>query len=560
VSTSYIYAMHRVNKFHGPDKQVLADISLSFLPGAKIGVLGPNGAGKSTLLRIMAGLDEPSNGTGQLAPGATVGFLPQEPELDPSKDVRGNVEDGVAEKRDLLDTFNQLSARFAEPMSDDEMAALLEQQGEVQDRIERMGAWDLERDLDVAMDALRCPPPDADVSTLSGGERRRVALCRLLLSSPDLLLLDEPTNHLDAESVAWLEQFLERFSGTVLAVTHDRYFLDNVAGWILELDRGRGIPFQGNYSSWLEQKQARLAVEEKQTSARRRTLQRELEWVRMAPRARHAKSKARLAGYEQLLAEENRVQHDRVEIHIPAGERLGDKVVEATDLGKGFGDRLLIEDLSFSLPPGGIVGVIGPNGAGKTTLFRMIVGQEQPDAGKLELGDSVQVAYVDQARADLDPARSVWEEISDGKDRISLGKREIASRAYVSSFNFKGSDQQKRVGDLSGGERNRLHLAKLLRSGGNLLLLDEPTNDLDVDTLRALEDALLDFAGCAVVISHDRWFLDRVATHILAFEGDSQVVWFEGAYDEYEENRRKRLGETAAQPHRIKFKPLARAT
>ena len=560
MSTSYIYAMHRVNKFHGPDKQVLADISLSFLPGAKIGVLGPNGAGKSTLLRIMAGLDEPSNGTAQLAPGATVGFLPQEPELDPSKDVRGNVEDGVAEKRDLLDTFNQLSARFAEPMSDDEMAALLEQQGEVQDRIERMGAWDLERDLDVAMDALRCPPPDADVSTLSGGERRRVALCRLLLSSPDLLLLDEPTNHLDAESVAWLELFLERFSGTVLAVTHDRYFLDNVAGWILELDRGRGIPFQGNYSSWLEQKQARLAVEEKQTSARRRTLQRELEWVRMAPRARHAKSKARLAAYEQLLAEEDRVQLDRVEIHIPAGERLGDKVVEATDLGKGFGDRLLIEDLSFSLPPGGIVGVIGPNGAGKTTLFRMIVGQEQPDAGKLELGGSVQVAYVDQARADLDPARSVWEEISDGKDRISLGKREIASRAYVSSFNFKGSDQQKRVGDLSGGERNRLHLAKLLRSGGNLLLLDEPTNDLDVDTLRALEDALLDFAGCAVVISHDRWFLDRVATHILAFEGDSQVVWFEGAYDEYEENRRKRLGETAAQPHRIKFKPLARAT
>jgi ATP-binding cassette ChvD family protein len=560
VSTSYIYAMHRVNKFHGPDKQVLADISLSFLPGAKIGVLGPNGAGKSTLLRIMAGLDEPSNGTAQLAPGATVGFLPQEPELDPAKDVRGNVEDGVAEKRDLLDTFNQLSARFAEPMSDDEMAALLEQQGEVQDRIERMGAWDLERDLDVAMDALRCPPPDADVSTLSGGERRRVALCRLLLSSPDLLLLDEPTNHLDAESVAWLEQFLERFSGTVLAVTHDRYFLDNVAGWILELDRGRGIPFQGNYSSWLEQKQARLAVEEKQTSARRRTLQRELEWVRMAPRARHAKSKARLAAYEQLLADEDRVQLDRVEIHIPAGERLGDKVVEATDLGKGFGDRLLIEDLSFSLPPGGIVGVIGPNGAGKTTLFRMIVGQEQPDAGKLELGDSVQVAYVDQARADLDPARSVWEEISDGKDRISLGKREIASRAYVSSFNFKGSDQQKRVGNLSGGERNRLHLAKLLRSGGNLLLLDEPTNDLDVDTLRALEDALLDFAGCAVVISHDRWFLDRVATHILAFEGDSQVVWFEGAYDEYEQSRRKRLGETAAQPHRIKFKPLARAT
>jgi sulfate-transporting ATPase len=559
MSVSYIYAMHRVNKFHGPDKQVLADISLSFLPGAKIGVLGPNGAGKSTLLRIMAGLDEPSNGRAELAPGASVALLPQEPELDPSKDVRGNVEDGVAEKRDLLDRFNQLSARFTEPMSEKEMATLLEEQGDVQDRIERLGAWDLDRDLDIAMDALRCPPPDADVTTLSGGERRRVALCRLLLSSPDLLLLDEPTNHLDAESVAWLEQFLERFPGTVLAVTHDRYFLDNVAGWILELDRGRGIPFQGNYSSWLDQKQARLAVEEKQTSARRRTLQRELEWVRMAPRARHAKSKARLAAYEQLLAEEDRVQLDRVEIHIPAGERLGDKVVEARDVRKGFGDRLLIEDLSFSLPPGGIVGVIGPNGAGKTTLFRMIVGQEQPDGGSLELGPSVQVAYVDQARADLDPGRTVWQEISDGKDRITLGKREVASRAYVASFNFKGSDQQKRVGDLSGGERNRLHLAKLLRSGGNLLLLDEPTNDLDVDTLRAVEDALLDFAGCAVVISHDRWFLDRVATHILAFEGDSQVVWFEGAYDEYEQNRRDRLGDEAAQPHRIRYKPLARA-
>jgi energy-dependent translational throttle protein EttA len=558
MSTSYIYSMYRVNKFYGPDHQVLADISLSFLPGAKIGVLGPNGAGKSTLLRIMAGLDEPSNGRAELAPGASVGYLPQEPALDPSKDVRGNVEDGVAEKRDLLDRFNQLSARFTEPMSDDEMAALLEEQGEVQDRIERLGAWDLDRDLDVAMDALRCPPPDADVSMLSGGERRRVALCRLLLSSPDLLLLDEPTNHLDAESVAWLEQFLERFAGTVLAVTHDRYFLDNVAGWILELDRGRGIPFQGNYSSWLEQKEARLAVEEKQASARRRTLQRELEWVRMAPRARHAKSKARLDAYEQLLAEEDRVQLDRVEIHIPAGERLGDKVVEARDLRKGFGDRLLIEDLSFSLPPGGIVGVIGPNGAGKTTLFRMIVGQEQPDGGALEVGASVDVAYVDQARADLDPSRTVWQEISDGKDRITLGKREVASRAYVASFNFRGGDQQKRVGDLSGGERNRLHLAKLLRSGGNLLLLDEPTNDLDVDTLRALEEALLDFAGCAVVISHDRWFLDRVATHILAFEGDSQVVWFEGAYDEYEENRRARLGDEAAQPHRIKYKPLVR--
>jgi sulfate-transporting ATPase len=559
MSTTYIYSMQRVSKFQGADKQVLADISLSFLPGAKIGVLGPNGAGKSTLLRIMAGLEEPSSGRAELAPGAIVGLLSQEPDLDPAKDVRGNVEDGVSEKRDLLARFNELSARFAEPMSDEEMAALLEEQGEVQDRIDRLGAWDLERDLDVAMDALRCPPPDADVTTLSGGERRRVALCRLLLSSPDLLLLDEPTNHLDAESVAWLEQFLERFPGTVLAVTHDRYFLDNVAGWILELDRGRGIPFQGNYSSWLEQKEARLAVEEKQTSARRRTLQRELEWVRMAPRARHAKSKARLAAYEQLLAEEERVKLDTVEIHIPAGERLGDKVVEARGLTKGFGDRLLIEDLSFSLPPGGIVGVIGPNGAGKTTLFRMIVGQEQPDSGSLEIGDSVQIAYVDQARADLDPSRTVWQEISGGKDTITLGKREVNSRAYVSSFNFRGGDQQKRVGDLSGGERNRLHLAKLLRSGGNLLLLDEPTNDLDVDTLRALEVALTDFAGCAVVISHDRWFLDRVATHILAFEGDSQVVWFEGAYDEYEENRRQRLGDEAAQPHRIKYKPLVRS-
>jgi ATP-binding cassette ChvD family protein len=558
MSAQYIYTMHRVQKFHGPERQVLRDISLSFYPGAKIGVLGPNGAGKSTLLRIMAGLDEPSSGRAELAPGATVGLLSQEPQLDPAKDVRGNVEDGVAEKRDLLETFNQLSQRFAEPMSDDEMAKLLEEQGEVQDRIERLDAWNLDRDLDVAMDALRCPPSDADVATLSGGERRRVALCRLLLSSPDLLLLDEPTNHLDAESVAWLETFLERFQGTVLAVTHDRYFLDNVAGWILELDRGHGIPFQGNYSSWLEQKEARLAVEEKQTSARRRTLQRELEWVRMAPRARHAKSKARLDAYEKLLAEEQDVKLDSVEIHIPAGERLGDKVVEAKGLSKGFGDRLLIEDLSFSLPPGGIVGVIGPNGAGKTTLFRMIVGDEKPDGGALEIGESVQIAYVDQGRAELDPAKTVWQEVSGGKDLIYLGKREVNSRAYVASFNFRGGDQQKRVGDLSGGERNRLHLAKLLRSGGNLLLLDEPTNDLDVDTLRALEVALDDFAGCAVVISHDRWFLNRVATHMLAFEGDSQVTWFEGSYDEYEEHRRKLLGDEAAQPHRITYKPLVR--
>jgi ATP-binding cassette ChvD family protein len=558
MSQTYVYSMYRCNKFYGPERQVLRDISLSFLPGAKIGVLGPNGAGKSTLLRIMAGLDEPSNGEARLAPGATVGYLPQEPELDPAKDVRGNVEDGVAEKRGLLDRFNEISAKFAEPMSDAEMQALLEEQGEVQDRIDRTDAWSLDRMLDIAMDALRLPPADSDVTNLSGGERRRVALCRLLLSAPDLLLLDEPTNHLDAESVAWLERFLDDYQGTVLAVTHDRYFLDNVAGWILELDRGHGIPFQGNYSSWLEQKQARLAVEEKQESARRRTLQRELEWVRMAPRARHAKSRARVAAYEQLLADDAAVKLDTVEIHIPAGPRLGDVVVEAAGLRKGYGDRLLIDGLDFSLPAGGIVGVIGPNGAGKTTLFRMIAGQEEPDGGELRIGPSVELAYVDQARADLDPANTVWKEITGGKDRITVGTREIASRAYVASFNFRGGDQQKRVGDLSGGERNRLHLAKLLRSGGNLLLLDEPTNDLDVDTLRALEEALVSFAGCAVVISHDRWFLDRVATHILAFEGDSEVVWFEGAYDEYEENRRKRLGAEADQPHRIKYKPLVR--
>ncbi|HEY8858800.1 MAG TPA: energy-dependent translational throttle protein EttA [Gaiellales bacterium] len=558
MSQTYVYSMYRANKFFGPERQVLREISLSFLPGAKIGVLGPNGAGKSTLLRIMAGLDEPSNGEARIAPGATVGYLPQEPELDEAKDVRGNVEDGVAEKRGLLDRYNEISARFAEPMSDDEMQTLLEEQGEVQDRIDRTDAWSLDRMLDVAMDALRLPPADAEVTNLSGGERRRIALCRLLLSSPDLLLLDEPTNHLDAESVAWLERFLDDYAGTVLAVTHDRYFLDNVAGWILELDRGHGIPFQGNYSSWLEQKQARLAVEEKQESARRRTLQRELEWVRMAPRARHAKSRARVQAYDQLLAEEKAVKLDTVEIHIPAGARLGDVVVETQNLRKGYGDRLLIDDLTFSLPAGGIVGVIGPNGAGKTTLFRMIAGEEQPDAGELRVGPTVELAYVDQARSDLDPAATVWKEISGGKERITVGPREVASRAYVASFNFRGGDQQKRVGDLSGGERNRLHLAKLLRSGGNLLLLDEPTNDLDVDTLRALEDALVSFAGCAVVISHDRWFLDRIATHILAFEGDSQVVWFEGAYDEYEEHRHKRLGAEADQPHRIRYKPLVR--
>ncbi len=554
----FIFTMHRVNKHHGQDKHVLKDISLSFIPGAKIGVLGPNGAGKSTLLRIMAGLEETSSGDAKLAPGATVGYLSQEPELDESKDVRGNVEDGLGELRDLLRRFEELSMKFAEPMSDDEMAELLEEQGRVQDQIEKADAWDMDRRLDVAMDALRLPPGDADVTKLSGGERRRVALCRLLLSSPDLLLLDEPTNHLDAESVAWLERFLHDYAGCVIAVTHDRYFLDNVAGWILELDRGHGLPFEGNYSSWLEQKQARLAVEEKQASARQRTLARELEWVRASPKARQAKSKARLAAYEEMLAEEQNVKLDTVEIHIPAGPRLGDVVVEAKHVKKGFGDRLLIEDLSFSLPPNGIVGIIGPNGAGKTTLFRMIAGQEPLDGGELVIGDTVQLAYVDQSRADLDPDKTIWEEISGGHDLINVGKREMPSRAYVASFNFKGADQQKAVGKLSGGERNRVHLAKLLKSGGNLLLLDEPTNDLDVDTLRALEVALNDFPGCAVVITHDRWFLDRVATHILAFEGDSQVTWFEGSYAEYEERRRKELGADADTPHRIKYKPLVR--
>jgi ATP-binding cassette ChvD family protein len=551
--------MYRVDKSYGPDRQVLSGISLSFLPGAKIGVLGPNGAGKSTLLRIMAGLEEPSSGVAELAPGATVGFLSQEPDLDPARDVRGNVEDGVRPLRDLLDRFAELSARFAEPLGDDELNTLLEEQGSVQDAIERADAWSLDATLDHASDALRLPPADQDVTTLSGGERRRVALCRLLLSAPDLLLLDEPTNHLDAESVAWLERFLHDYRGTVIAVTHDRYFLDNVAGWILELDRGRGIPFAGNYSSWLEQKEQRLAVEEKQASARRRTLQRELEWVRSSPTARHAKSRARLGAYERLLAEEQSVRLDQVEIHITPGPRLGDLVIEARGLTKGYGDRLLIEDLSFSLPPGGIVGVIGANGAGKTTLFRMIAGEEQPDAGELRIGETVQLAYVDQSRAGLDPEGTVWKEISGNRDTILLGRREISSRQYVSWFNFKGADQQKRVSDLSGGERNRVHLAKLLRSGGNVLLLDEPTNDLDVDTLRALEQALVEFAGCAVVISHDRWFLDRICTHVLAFEGDSQVVWFEGTYEEYEASRRARLGAEADRPHRLRYKPLVRS-
>jgi energy-dependent translational throttle protein EttA len=555
--SDYVFSMYRVDKFYGADRQVLGNISLSFLPGAKIGVLGPNGAGKSTLLRIMAGVEEPSSGLAQPAPGTTVGLLSQEPQLDETKDVRGNVEDGVREARDLLDRFNEISAAFTRPDADYD--ALLVEQAKVQDEIDRRDLWQLEQTLDRAMDALRLPEGDRVVSTLSGGERRRVALCRLLLSSPELLLLDEPTNHLDAESVLWLERFLAEYKGTVVAVTHDRYFLDNVAGWILELDRGRGIPFEGNYSSWLEQKQARLAVEEKQASARQRTLARELEWVRSSPRARHAKSKARLGAYEQLLAEEQNVKLDRVEIHIPAGPRLGDLVIEADGVAKGFGDRLLFENLTFSLPPAGIVGVVGPNGAGKTTLFRMIVGEEQPDSGSLRVGDPVELAYVDQSRDALDPASTVWKEVSGGHDTIVLGKREVNSRQYVSWFNFKGADQQKRVGDLSGGERNRVHLAKLLRSGGNVLLLDEPTNDLDVDTLRALEEALLDFAGCAVVISHDRWFLDRIATHILAFEGDSEVTWFEGSWQEYADWVRETRGAEALEPHRIKYKPLVRA-
>jgi len=557
MSSDYVFTMYRADKFYGPDRQVLANISLSFLPGAKIGVLGPNGAGKSTLLRIMALEEEPSSGIAELAPGASVGLLEQEPWLDPEKDVRGNVEDGVRALRDLLDTFNEISTKFAEPDAD--FDALLVEQAKVQDAIDRADAWQLDEHLDHAMDALRLPDGDRDVGTLSGGERRRVALCRLLLSAPDLLLLDEPTNHLDAESVAWLERFLADYKGTVVAVTHDRYFLDNVAGWILELDRGRGIPFEGNYSSWLEQKQERLAAEEKQESARRRTLARELEWVRMSPRARHAKSKARLSAYEKLYAEEQNVKLEKVEIHIPPGPRLGDLVIEADGVQKGYGDRLLVENLTFSLPPAGIVGVIGPNGAGKTTLFRMIAGEESPDGGVLRIGDTVQLAYVDQARADLDPGSNVWKEISGGADTIELGKREVNSRQYVSWFNFKGGDQQKRVGDLSGGERNRVHLAKLLRSGGNVLLLDEPTNDLDVDTLRALEEALLEFAGCAVVITHDRWFLDRVATHVLAFEGDSQTTWFEGTWGEYADWVKETRGADALEPHRIKYKPLVRS-
>jgi energy-dependent translational throttle protein EttA len=547
----YVFTMYKVSRVHPPDKRVLEDISLSFLPGAKIGVLGLNGAGKSTLLRIMAGQDTDHLGEAQLAPGATVGLLEQEPRLDESRTVRENVEDGVRHLRDLLDRFNELAADYSDDTAD-EFARLQEQ-------IDAAGAWSLDQMLDQALDALRCPPGDAGVENLSGGERRRVALARLLLSQPDLLLLDEPTNHLDAESVAWLERHLADYRGTVVAVTHDRYFLDNVAGWILELDRGRGIPFRGNYSSWLEQKEARLAQEERHETARQRTIARELEWVRENPKGRRKKAKARLRNYERLLAEERSVKLEQVQIHIPPGPRLGSQVLEASDLQKGFGDRLLIEDLSFSLPPAGIVGVIGPNGAGKTTLFRMIVGDVQPDAGTLKLGESVALAYVDQSRDALDPQMTVWEEISGGDDQIKVGDRTLSSRAYVAGFNFKGTDQQRKVGALSGGERNRVHLAKLLRTGGNLLLLDEPTNDLDVDTLRALEEALLAFPGCAVIISHDRWFLDRVATHVLAFEGDSQVTWFEGNFEEYEEHRRKLLGAEADRPHRITYKRLTRA-
>ncbi len=551
MSSQYIFTMYKLSRTHPPDKQVLKDISLSFLPGAKIGVLGLNGSGKSTLLRIMAGLDKEYRGDAQLAPGATVGLLEQEPHLDESKDVRGNVEDGVAETRALLDRFNELAANYSDETADEF--------GRLQEQIDAVDAWNLDSQLDQAMDALRLPPSDADVTTLSGGERRRVALCRLLLSAPDLLLLDEPTNHLDAESVAWLERHLEDYKGTVVAVTHDRYFLDNVAGWILELDRGHGLPFRGNYSSWLEQKQERLAQEERQESSRQRTIAAELEWVRTNPKGRRTKSKARLANYERLLAEERNVKLDQVQIHIPAGQRLGGKVIEANGVRKGFGDRLLIEDLTFDLPPAGIVGVIGANGAGKTTLFRMIVGDEQPDAGAIKLGETVDLAYVDQSRDALAPDKTVWEEISEGYDNIKVGDREMNSRAYVAGFNFKGSDQQKKVGKLSGGERNRVHLAKLLRRGGNVLLLDEPTNDLDVDTLRALEEALLAFPGCAVIISHDRWFLDRVATHVLAFEGDSQVHWFEGNFEAYEEWRHEQLGAEADRPHRISYKKLTRA-
>jgi ATP-binding cassette ChvD family protein len=552
----YIYTMNRVAKVVPPKRFLIKDISLSFFPGAKIGVLGLNGSGKSTLLRIMAGIDHDFDGEARPQPGINIGFLPQEPELDADKDVRGNVEEGVAKSKALLDRFNEISMLFAEPMDDEQMNALLEEQGKLQDAIDSVGGWELDRKLDVAADALRLPPWDADVTTLSGGERRRVALCRLLLSEPDMLLLDEPTNHLDAESVAWLERFLEEYPSTVIAVTHDRYFLDNVAGWILELDRGHGIPWEGNYSSWLEQKEQRLQQEEATEKARRKAMQAELEWVHTNPKGRHAKSKARLKQFEEISSSAYQKRNETNEIYIPPGPRLGDVVIEAHDVRKGFGDKLLMDSLSFSLPAGGIVGIIGPNGAGKTTLFRMITGSEQPDSGTVRLGESVQIASVDQSRESLDDSKTVWEEISGGQDLIKVGKYETPSRQYVGRFNFRGTDQQKKIGLLSGGERNRVHLAKMLKDGGNVLLLDEPTNDLDVETLRALEQALLEFPGSAVVISHDRWFLDRIATHILAFEGDSQVVWFAGNYADYEADRRRRLGSEADRPHRIKYKKL----
>ncbi len=553
----YIYTTNRLSKVVPPKRYILRDISLSFFPGAKIGVLGLNGAGKSTLLRIMAGVDKEFDGEARPQPGIKIGYLAQEPELDPEKTVRETVEEGVADTLALIHRFNEISDKFAEPLDEDEMNALLEEQGKLQDQIDAVNGWEIERQLEIAADALRLPPWDAVVKHLSGGERRRVALCRLLLSRPDMLLLDEPTNHLDAESVAWLERFLTEYPGTVIAVTHDRYFLDNAAGWILELDRGHGIPWQGNYSSWLEQKEQRLAIEEKQEQARQRAIKQELEWVRSNPKARQAKAKARLARFEELTSKEFQARNETNEIYIPPGPRLGDLVIEAEGLTKAFGDRVLFENLSFSLPPGGIVGVIGPNGAGKTTLFKILTGQEKPDAGTLRIGDTVQLAYVDQTRDALDDEKTVWEEISDGQDILRVGNYETPSRAYVGRFNFKGTDQQKKVGLLSGGERNRVHLAKLLRSGGNVLLLDEPTNDLDVETLRALEEALLNFPGCAVVISHDRWFLDRIATHILAFEGNSEVVFFQGNYADYAEDLKRRKGEDAAQPHRIKYKRLA---
>ena len=557
-SYQYVYVMKQLTKVLPGGRELVKDVSLSFFPGAKIGVLGVNGAGKSTLLRIMAGIDREFNGEAWAADGATVGYLPQEPGLDPDKTVEENVVEGLGETTGLIARFNEISEKFAEPMEDDEMNALLAEQGELQEKIDAVNGWEIERTVEIAMDALRCPPGDADVTKLSGGERRRVALCRLLLQKPDLLLLDEPTNHLDAESVGWLELHLRAYEGTVVAVTHDRYFLDNAAGWILEVDRGRGIPYEGNYSSWLEQKQQRLALEEKQEKARQRTLAQELEWIRQSPRARQAKSKARIQAFEALRAQAAERNPDTAQIIIPEGPRLGDLVIEAADLRKGYGNHLLIDDLNFKLPPGGIVGIIGPNGAGKTTLFRMISGEEEPDGGSIRLGDTVVLGYVDQSRDALNDDNTVWEEISEGEAEVDLGSRKIQSRAYVGQFNFRGPDQQKKVGRLSGGERNRVHLAKVLKSGANVILLDEPTNDLDVETLRALEQGLLEFPGCAAVISHDRWFLDRIATHILAFEGNSEVVWFEGNYEDYEADRQRRLGEKANQPHRIKYKPLTR--